>query len=170
MFIHRAHLPSTCSLPICLLLFICLYTGVDVRDWCKRMVHTLGAILDPLGTGSSSHTAAGAAAAAAGGPAFAILPPAAAVSGPGAKAAHLPGGYNAVAGFSALGFGGGSSSDEGSEDEGEVRRMTREQRLARKLGLGGGSRKKGHGRRSAAAAGVWVCVFCRLRRVYPRLV
>lgn len=113
-------------------------TGVDAREWCKRMGRTLAAILDPLGTG---HTAAAGAAAAAGGPAFAIAPPPT-TSGAGAKAAQLPGGYNAVAGFSALGFGGGSSSDESSGDESEVRRMTREQRLQRKLGLDG-KKKKG---------------------------
>jgi hypothetical protein len=122
-----------------------MHTGVDAREWCKRMGRTLGAILDPLGTALGAHTAAGAAAAV-GGPAFAIAPPAA-TSGAGAKAAQLPGGYNAVAGFSALGFGGGSSSDD-SDDDAELSRMTREQRLQRKLGLDG---KKASKRVSKAA-------------------
>jgi hypothetical protein len=122
-----------------------MYTGVDAREWCKRMKQTLGAILDPLGTGLGAHTAAGAAAAV-GGPAFAIAPPAP-TSAAGAKAAQLPGGYNAVAGFSALGFGGGSSSDD-SDDDSELNRMTREQRLQRKLGLDG---KKASKRVSKAA-------------------
>lgn len=125
-------------------------TGVDAREWCKRMGRTLAAILDPLGTG---HTAA-AGAPAAGGPAFAIGPPPT-TSGAGAKAAQLPGGYNAVAGFSALGFGGGSSSDESSGDESEVRRMTREQRLQRKLGLDG--KKKGAAKPAGMYAEVLQC-------------
>jgi hypothetical protein len=111
------------------------------------MAHVLGAILDPLGAGTGT-AAAGTAAA---GPAFAMLPPAGA-TGAAAKGAQLPGGYNAVAGFSALGFGGGTSSDD-SEDESEVRRMTREQRLQRKLGLDGGKRGKKGGKAAAAAGG-----------------
>eukprot|EP00775_Hariotina_reticulata_P003868 gene3868-4123_t len=63
-----------------------------------------------------------------------------AATGAAAKAAALPSGYNAVAGFSALGFGGGDSSDE--EDEGAVG-LSREQRLQRKLGLAGSKGSKG---------------------------
>lgn len=49
---------------------------------------------------------------AAGGPAFTIAAP------PAANRGTLPGGYNAVAGFSALGFGGGGSSDDDSDSGG----------------------------------------------------
>jgi hypothetical protein len=47
----------------------------------------------------------------------------------------LPTGYNAVAGFSALGFGGGDSSSD--EEDGGTAGLSREQRLQRKLGLAG---------------------------------
>ncbi|KAF6259723.1 hypothetical protein COO60DRAFT_981413 [Scenedesmus sp. NREL 46B-D3] len=112
--------------------------GVDMREWCKRMARMLSAAAgDPAGA-----AAAGAAAAAhAGGPAYAMTPPPPS-SGPGAAKAALPSGYNAVAGFSALGYGGGDSSDE--EDEGTAV-LSREERLKRRLGLSGGGsgRRKG---------------------------
>jgi hypothetical protein len=71
-------------------------------------------------------------------------------SGPGAAKAALPSGYNAVAGFSALGFGGGDSSDD--EDDGPAG-LSREELLKRRLGLSGGGgsgRKKGSATRRTA--------------------
>jgi hypothetical protein len=118
--------------------------GVDVRDWCKRMARMLSTAADPAAAASS-----GVAAAHAGGPAFAMAPPPPS-SGPGAAKAALPSGYNAVAGFSALGYGGGDSSDD--EDDGPAG-LSREERLKRRLGLSGaggsGRKKAGLNRRTA---------------------
>ncbi|WIA16763.1 hypothetical protein OEZ85_013414 [Tetradesmus obliquus] len=124
--------------------------GVDTREWCKRMVRMLSAAADPAAAAAAG---SGVAAAHAGGPAFAMAPPPPS-SGPGAAKAALPSGYNAVAGFSALGFGGGDSSDD--EDEGPAG-LSREERLKRRLGLsksggggGGSGRRRGGGNRHTA--------------------
>jgi hypothetical protein len=101
------------------------------------MVRMLSTAADPAAAATS-----GVAAAHAGGPAFAMAPPPPS-SGPGAAKAALPSGYNAVAGFSALGYGGGDSSDD--ENDGPAG-LSREERLKRRLGLSGGGgsgRKKG---------------------------
>lgn len=111
-----------------------------MREWCKRMARALAALTDPGSTAT-----AGVAAAHAGGPAFGMSPPPPPSSGPGAAAkGALPSGYNAVAGFSALGFGGGDIS---SDEEDNVAGLSREERLKRKVGLskgGGSSGRKQH--------------------------
>ncbi|GBF90113.1 hypothetical protein Rsub_02821 [Raphidocelis subcapitata] len=83
-------------------------TGVDLKEWCRRMSRSLAAAAEQEAANApAAHAHAGA-----GGPAFVVAAPTA----PGRGA--LPGGYNAVAGFSALGFGGGdSSSDDDSASE-----------------------------------------------------
>ncbi|KAF8065439.1 hypothetical protein HT031_003040 [Scenedesmus sp. PABB004] len=115
--------------------------GVDVREWCRRMARTLGALLDPSGAGGGT-AGGGGGGGGAGGPAFAMAAPAPGAGASG-KGGALPGGYNAVAGFSALGFGGGDSSSDDDAPAG----LSREARLQRKLGLAGGK-----GRGGAAAA------------------
>ncbi|KAI8464574.1 MAG: hypothetical protein J3K34DRAFT_114028 [Monoraphidium minutum] len=83
-------------------------TGVDLKEWCRRISRTLSAAAElDTAHGQHGHTSGGAA----GGPTFNVAPPPA----PGRGA--LPGGYNAVAGFNALGFGGGGSSSSSSDDD-----------------------------------------------------
>lgn len=82
-------------------------TGVDLKEWCRRISRSLSAV-DQETTAYGQGQAPGGV----GGPAFSMPQP------PTQAKGALPGGYNPVAGFNALGFGGGGSSSDDDSDVG----------------------------------------------------
>ncbi len=87
--------------------------GVDLREWCRRMVRTLNAIIEPAAAGASN-AQGGPRTSGPGGYAFTLQSAGGAAAAAAPGRAPLPGGYNPVAGFNALGFGGGGSSSSSS--------------------------------------------------------
>ena len=85
-------------------------TGVDLREWCRRISRTLNAILDPAGAAGASGTLG------AKGPAYGAptAPPPKQVN----AATSVTGAYNAVAGFQAFTLAGDRSSSSDSDSNG----------------------------------------------------
>lgn len=125
--------------------------GPDEREWCRRMQRACGGV---LGTGPTGAAGAAGAASGSGGPVFGMAPPAALVAAAAAAASRpvLPGGYNAVAGFSALGFGGKGDGESSSDDERPARGVRRPAAAAAAVDGASSDASSDYGGRGAAGA------------------